>query len=61
MAGIGAALGNNSFGVTGMAWQAGLLVCRVFNASDDGAYLSAIMRCAQHCVEASIACLLYGA
>lgn len=52
VAGIGAALGNNSFGVTGMAWQAGLLVCRVFNASDDGAYLSAIMRCAQHCVEA---------
>lgn len=53
VAGIAAAVGNNSFGVTGMAWQAGLLVCRVFNASEDGAYLSAILRCAQHCVEAS--------
>ncbi|KAL4426248.1 hypothetical protein ABPG77_009863 [Micractinium sp. CCAP 211/92] len=55
VAGIAAAVGNNSFGVTGMAWQAGLLVCRVFNASEDGAYLSAILRCAQHCVEAGAA------
>ena len=33
----------------------GLLVCRVFNANDEGAYTSSIYYCVSLCLEVSVA------
>ena len=53
VAGIAAALGGNGVGVAGLAWQAPLLVCRIFNKTSDGAFISSITRCTDLCLAVS--------
>lgn len=52
VAGILAARTNNSIGVAGLAYQAPLLVCRVWNESAEaGGHLGSIFRCVDLCLE----------
>lgn len=42
-------MGNNSAGVTGVAWSVQLLACKIYSAAAPSASTSAIVACIDYC------------